>query len=159
MRPMNSFPDKSVAVALFLGLIGDDLTCNAQAQILGTAENFGVLAGTLVTNSGPSVIEGNIGVYPGNGIVGLGPGNMVPPGTIHAGDTVAQQAQADLTAAYNTLQGLPSQVNLTGLNLGGLVLPPAVYSFATSAQLTGVLTLNGLGNSAAQWVFQIGSTL
>jgi hypothetical protein len=54
---------------------------------------------------------------------------------------------------------MPSQVNLTGQNLGGLVLPPSVYSFASSAQLTGVLTLNGQGNSAAQWVFQIGSTL
>jgi uncharacterized protein YhjY with autotransporter beta-barrel domain len=54
---------------------------------------------------------------------------------------------------------LPSQVDLTGQNLGGLFLPPAVYSFATSAQLTGVLTLNGLGNTASQWVFQIGSTL
>ena len=102
---------------------------------------------------------GNVGVSPGGAIVGFPPGIVVPPGTFHAADAVAGQAQTDLTTAYNTLQGLPSQVNLTGQNLGGLVLPPAVYSFATSAQLTGVLTLNGLGNTAAQWVFQIGSTL
>ncbi|MET0194755.1 MAG: autotransporter domain-containing protein, partial [Hyphomicrobiaceae bacterium] len=74
-------------------------------------------------------------------------------------DAVAAQAQVELTAAYNSLQGLPSQFNLTGQNLGGLTLTPAVYTFATSAQLTGVLTLNGLGNPAAQFVFQIGSTL
>ena len=147
------------AVAIALGLMGLAAASDAEAQILGTAEDFGVLAGTTVTNTGPSVIQGNVGVSPGSAVVGFGPGIVVPPGTIHAGDAVAAQAQVDLTAAYNTLQGLPSQVNLTGQNLGGLVLPPAVYSFATSAQLTGVLTLNGLGNTASQWVFQIGTTL
>ena len=135
------------------------LAGNAHAQFLGTAEEFGVLAGTTVTNTGPSVIMGNIGVSPGSAIVGFPPGIVVPPGTIHAGNAVAAQAQVDLTTAYNTLMGLPSQVNLTGQNLGGLVLTAGVYSFATSAQLTGVLTLNGQGNTASQFVFQIGSTL
>jgi outer membrane autotransporter protein len=143
-----------VAMAALVSLAG-----YAQAQLLGTAEEFGVLAGTTVTNTGPSVIMGNIGVSPGAAIVGFPPGIVVPPGTIHAGNAVAAQAQVDLTTAYNTLMGLPSQVNLTGQNLGGLVLLPAVYNFATSAQLTGVLTLNGQGNTASQFVFQIGSTL
>jgi type VI secretion system secreted protein VgrG len=64
-----------------------------------------------------------------------------------------------LTTAYNTLRGLPTQVDLTGQNLGGLNLGPAVYSFATSAQLTGLLTLNGQGNANALFVFNIGSAL
>ena len=145
--------------AVVAALVGNIFVGDAQAQLLGTAEDFGVLAGTTVTNTGPSVIMGNIGVSPGSAIVGFPPGIVVPPGTIHAGNAVAAQAQVDLTTAYNTLMGLPSQVNLTGQNLGGLVLLPAVYSFATSAQLTGVLTLNGQGNSASQFVFQIGSTL
>ena len=133
---------------------------SAEAQILGpTLDDFGVLAGTTVTNTGPSVISGSVGVSPGSAVVGFPPGIVLPPGTIHAGDAVSAQAQAELTAAYNTLQALPSQVNLTGQNLGGLTLTPAIYTFATSAQLTGVLTLNGLGNPAAQFVFQIGSTL
>ena len=55
--------------------------------------------------------------------------------------------------------GRPAQFDLTGQDLGGKFLVPAVYAFAASAQLTGVLTLNGQGNSAAQFVFQIGSTL
>lgn len=91
--------------------------------------------------------------------MGFPPGIVVAPGVIHAADAVAGQAQVDLTTAYNTLQALPSQVSLTGQNLGGMTLGPAVYSFATSAQLTGLLTLNGQGNSASQFVFQIGSTL
>ena len=131
----------------------------AKAQILGTADSFGVLAGSTVTNTGPSVIMGNVGVAPGSAIVGFPPGIVLPPGTIHAGDAVAATAQVDLATAYTTLQALPSQFNLTGQNLGGMVLLPAIYSFATSAQLTGVLTLNGLGNPASQFVFQIGSTL
>ncbi len=102
---------------------------------------------------------GNVGVSPGNAIVGFPPGIVAPPGTIHAGDASAAQAQVDLTTAYNTLQGLPSQVDLTGQNLGGMTSAPADHSFVASAQLTGILTLNGQGNSAAQFVFQIGSTL
>jgi hypothetical protein len=133
---------------------------SAEAQVLGpTLDDFSVLAGTTVTNTGPSVISGSVGVSPGSAVVGFPPGMVLPPGTIHAADAVSAQAQAELTAAYNTLQALPSQVNLTGQNLGGLTLTPAIYTFATSAQLTGVLTLNGLGNPAAQFVFQIGSTL
>jgi outer membrane autotransporter protein len=156
---LNGEPFAVRTIIVSLGLVGSILVSDAQAQILGTAEDFGVLAGTTVTNTGPSVIMGNVGVSPGIAIVGFPPGIVVPPGTIHAGNAVAAQAQVDLTTAYNTLQGLPSQVDLTGQNLGGQVLLPAVYSFATSAQLTGVLTLNGQGNTASQFVFQIGSTL
>jgi outer membrane autotransporter protein len=149
----------AAAVGVLFGLIGSGLTTSAQAQYLGTAAFFGVLGGSTVTNTGTSVIQGNVGVWPGGAITGFPPGTVLPPGTIHAGDAVAQQAQSDLTVAYNALQGLPSQVDLTGQDLGGLTLGPAVYSFVTSAQLTGILTLDGQGNSAAQWVFQIGSTL
>ncbi|MGZ5865812.1 MAG: ice-binding family protein [Xanthobacteraceae bacterium] len=132
---------------------------HAQGPSLGTAASFGVLAGSTVTNTGSSVIQGNVGVWPGNAVIGFPPGIIVPPFTIHAGDAVAQQAQVDNTTAFNTLAGLPAQFNLTGQNLGGMSLGPAVYSFATSAQLTGVLTLNGQGNPNAVFVFQIGSTL
>ena len=146
-------------LASLLSFSGLVLSTSAEAQILGTADSFGVLAGSTVTNTGSSVLEGNVGVSPGSAVVGFPPGIVVPPGTIHAGDAVAGQAQVDVTTAYNTLQGLPAQFNLTGQDLGGMFLGPAVYAFAASAQLTGVLTLNGQGNSAAQFVFQIGSTL
>ena len=48
---------------------------------------------------------------------------------------------------------------MTGTDLGGLTLTPGVYCFSTSAQLTGPLTLNALGDPNAVWVFRIGSTL
>ena len=65
-------------------------------------------------------------------------------------------AQNSITTAYNALAGQACDVDLTGIDLGGLTLTPGVYCFSSSAQLTGTLTLNGLGNPGAVWVFQIG---
>lgn len=141
-----------------LGLMGMALAGAAQAQ-LGTAEDFAVLAGTTVTNTGSSVIGGSVGLSPGLAVIGFPPGVILPPGAIHAGDAVAAQAQIDLTNAYVSLMARPTDVDLTGTDLGGKTLIPAVYNFASSAQLTGLLTLNGLGNSASEFVFKIGSSL
>ena len=125
---------------------------------LGAAGSYAVLAGSTVTNTGSSVLSGNLGVWPGTAVTGFPPG-MVTKGTIHAGDAAAAQAQNALTAAYNAAMNLPSTATLTGQDLGGMTLTPGVYFFASSAQLTGKLTLNNLGNPNAQVVFQIGSTL
>jgi hypothetical protein len=132
----------------------------SSAQIsLGTAASFGVLAGSTVTNTGASVIAGNLGVSPGSSVTGFPPGIVTPPSTIHAADAVAAQAQSDLTTAYNAIAGTPTGTDLTGMDLGGLTLTPGVYGFSTSAQLTGTLTLNALGNPSAVFIFKIGSTL
>jgi hypothetical protein len=132
---------------------------SARADLLGTAANFAVLAGSTVTNTGSTTISGNLGVWAGTAVTGFPPGVVVPPSVIHAGDAVAQLAQNDNTTAYNTLAGLPFVENLTGQDLGGLVLTPGVYHFDSSAQLTGTLTLNAEGSDNALFVFQIGSTL
>jgi hypothetical protein len=128
----------------------------AQANVpLGSAVNFAVLAGSTVTNTGLSVIAGNVGVSPGSAINGFPPGIVTPPATTYAAGAVAATAQNDLTTAYNNAMTQASTSNLTGQNLGGLILGPGVYTFNTSAQLTGTLTLNGAGF----YIFQIGSTL
>ena len=105
----------------------------------------------------PLVITGDLGVWPGTSITGFPPG--IVNGTIHDGDAVAMQAQIDALTAYNFLQGLPSNQNLTGQNLGGLELTPGVYTFNSSAQLTRQLILNFEGLSNQNFVFQIGSAL
>lgn len=131
----------------------------ATAPSLGTAASFAVLAGSTVTNTGPTIVNGNLGVSPGSAVTGFPPGIVTPPGTIHAGDAVAAQAQSDTTAAYNSLAGQPCNFNLTGQDLGGKTLIAGVYCFSTSAQLTGPLTLNGQGNPNSVFIFQIGTTL
>ena len=132
---------------------------------LGTAADFSVLAGSTVTNTGPTVISadasfgGNLGVSPGSAVTGFPPGIVTPPGTIHIADGPASNAQADLTIAYNSAAGRPCDVNLTSQDLGGLTLTTGVYCYDTSAQLTGTLTLNAEGNPDAVFIFQVGSTL
>jgi hypothetical protein len=131
----------------------------AAAQIsLGTAQSFGVLGGSTVTNTGATTVNGNVGVSPGTAVTGFPPG-VVVGGAIHANDAVAVQAQSDLTTAYNEIAATPCTVDLTGQNLGGLTLTPGVYCFSSSAQLTGALTLDALGNPNALFLFKIGSTL
>jgi hypothetical protein len=131
----------------------------ARAQVaLGTASSFAVLGGSTVTNTGATIVTGDLGVSPGSAVTGFPPG-VVTGGTIHAADAAAAQAQSDLTTAYNTAAGTPCGVDLTGQNLGGLTLTPGVYCFTTSAALTGTLTLNFQGNPNASFLFKIGSTL
>jgi hypothetical protein len=129
------------------------------AQIpLGTAQSFGVLAGSTVTNTGASTVTGNIGVSPGTAVTGFPPG-VVIGGAIHNNDAVAVQAQSDLTTAFNDIAATPCTVDLTGQNLGGLTLTPGVYCFTSTAQLTGALTLDALGNPNALFLFKIGTAL
>ena len=128
------------------------------APSLGTASGFAVLGGSTVINTGATTIVGNLGVAPGVTITGFPPG-VISGGTVDAGDAVAQQAETDVTTAYNVLAGDTCDQDLTGTDLGGLTLQQGVYCFSTSAQLTGTLTLDAQGNADAVFIFQIGSTL
>lgn len=126
---------------------------------LGTAADFAVLGGSTVTNTGATVVNGELGVSPGSSVTGFPPGIVMPPGTIHLADGVAGQAQTDLTTAYNGITGMPALVDLTGTDLGGLTLTPSVYGFTSSATLTGTLTLDAQGDPNAIFIFKIGSSL
>lgn len=132
---------------------------------LGTAGDFSVLAGSTVTNTGDTVINadagqgGDLGVSPGSEVTGFPPGIVTPPGTIEIANGPANNAQADLTIAYNNAASRPCAPNLSGQDLGGMTLTTGVYCFDTSAQLTGTLTLDAEGNPDAVFIFQVGSTL
>jgi type VI secretion system secreted protein VgrG len=127
-------------------------------SLLGSADNFAVLAGSGITNTGTSTITGDIGSFPTDPVHG-GTITFLSYGTDHGSDNVTEQAQTDLTIAYNYLAAQSPISDLTGQDLGGLVLLPGVYKFDTAAQLTGTLTLDASGNSSAVFIFQIGSTL
>jgi hypothetical protein len=120
---------------------------------LGTAGSFAVIGGQTVTNTGPSALNGNLGVSPGSAITGFPPG--IVHGAIHKADAVALQAQKDVTTAYVQAASQSCNHTLTGQDLGGKSLTSGVYCFASSAQLTGKVTLSGGG----VFIFQVGSKL
>ena len=142
--------------ALATMLIGAGGAQAAQPRVgLGTAQSFAVLAGSTVTNTGPSVIKGDLGVSPGTAVTGFPPGTV--NGTIHSADAVAAQAQADTTTAYNDAAGRSPTSAITA-DLGGRTLVAGVYR-GTTLGLTGTLTLDAQGDQSAVFVFQAGSTL
>jgi len=144
----------SFSLAALVVLIWPATALAATDPGLGGAGSFAVLAGTTVTNTGPSWITGELGVAPGSAVTGFPPGTSGPQ---HLGDSVATTAQTNLTAAYTNAmnQPCPGTNNFTGVNLGGKILVPGVYCQTTAPTLTGTLTLNGSG----VYIFQIGSTL
>ena len=143
----------SLALLLAVGLASG---AQAASVGLGTTDSFGVLGGSAVTNTGPSVIGGDLGVSPGTAVSGFPPGTVT--GTIHGNDAVTQQAQSDLITAYNDAAGRSSTATVSG-DLAGRTLTPGVYTSASSLGLSGDLTLNANGDPNAVFVFQAGSTL
>ena len=168
MKTQNRIRRTSISVAVLLAVLLVLSASNAAIVTsiptvdLGTSAAFAVLAGSTVTNTGSSLIGGsvggNVGVWPGTAIVGFPPG-VISDGVEHAGDATAQQAQTDLTAAYLDAAGRPSTLDLSGQDLGGKTLTTGVYTFISSAQLTGTLTLDAQGDPDAVFIFQIGSAL
>jgi hypothetical protein len=140
------------------------ITTSAHADLLGTAGSFAVLGGSATTNTGATTLTGDYGVAPGTSL-GLTGVTLTGASAPEDDNAFAAQAQNDLTTAYLSLMALLPTTNLTGQNLAGMTLTSGVYSFDSSAFLTGssaspgVLTLNAQGLNNQFFVFQIGSTL
>jgi hypothetical protein len=124
---------------------------------LGTAAPFGVLGASGVSNTGSSVIDGDVGVSPDTALGGFPPGTISAGSAFHPTDGVAAQAQFDLDTAMVTAASLTP--NVSGLaNLTGMSLVPGVYAGGElSIDAGGILTL--AGNSTSVWVFTASSTL
>jgi type VI secretion system secreted protein VgrG len=150
----------AVAVSTLLAMA---ISAKGQAVSLGSAANFAIISSQGISSSGTTVITGNIALSPLTSITGFTfsstPGAGVVTGDVHYNDEIAVQAQTDALSTFNTLAGLSYTSNLTGLDLGGMILTPGVYYFSSSAGLSGNLTLNTEGNSNAVFTFLIGSTL
>jgi hypothetical protein len=139
-------------VVLTLGL-----AARAQQQTavnLGSAGTYAVLAATTVTNTGASIINGNLGVWPGSAVTGFGPGLV--NGIEDADDVAAHHAEASLTIAYEDAKGRTA-VNIGSLagDISGLTLAPGLYKSTSTLSLAGTLTLHGSG----VYIIQIASGL
>jgi len=145
------------AFAVAGGLALDSTVVLPEAPVkLATAGAYSVLAGTSVINTGATTTSGDVGVSPGTVITGFPPG--ITSGSTHVNDISAQQAQIDLTAAYNDAAARPSTASLSG-NLGGRTLTAGVYSAAAALTLNGTLLLDGQGNTNGVFILQLASTL
>lgn len=155
---------RSLALA---GLLAASLTTAALASSaqaaskvpLGTASEFAVLAGTSVTNTGPTrITTRDVGVFPGTSVTGFPPGRLIK-GVIRRGDSVAAKAKLDLRSAYNNAEGQSTTEAVPGGDLTGRTLRPGVYSADSSLFLNGPLTLDGRGDPDAVFIFKAGSSL
>ena len=118
--------------------------------------NFSVLAGSTVTNTGSTVISGDVGVSPGTAVTGFPPG--LAGGAIHSADGAAAQAQTALTTGYLDAAGRSGGTTVAG-DLVGRTFTAGVYKSTSSLAISGDVTLDAQGNSAAVFIFQISSTL
>ena len=142
-------------------IVGSTTTTTGPPQAavpLGSAANFVVLAGSMVGNTGPTMVTGDLGVSPGSAVTGFPPG--VVNGMTHAADPTAAQAQMDLMTAFNDAAGRTvGAVSVSG-NLGGQTLTPGLYKSTSSLAISsGDLTLDAQGNANGVFIFQMASTL
>lgn len=148
----------TVGAAVVLLTAGLTVSVNSATSeiLLGDATSFAVLAGTTMTNTGPSTVLGDIGVSPGD--TNPGYDEMTHTGALHLADTAADNAQVDLITAYDDAAGrTPSTV---ATELGATTKGPGVYdSLAGTFGITGTLTLDADGDPDAFFIFQMGTTL
>jgi hypothetical protein len=122
---------------------------------LGTSEGFSVLAGSTVTNTGPTTMFGDLGLSPGSSVTGA-PHVL---GETHVDDAVAIGAKSALTTAYNDAASRPSDGS-AGTDLTGQTFTAGVRTASSSLLLSaGSVTLDAQGNPNAVFIFQVGTTL
>jgi hypothetical protein len=166
-RARSSFRRRGTSCVLALGafLLIQPLSdaaafTNPAAPSLGLAAPFGVLAGAGVTNSGNTVIDGDLGTSPTPAITGFPPGTVTPPGAIHAADATADNAQLAAGNAYGAAASASPDIVFAPVHdLGGETYTAGVYNDPSSLAITGTVTLDAENNPDAVFIFQAGSTL
>lgn len=155
-RPRKYFPLLVGACLSTLAMSATDARAQQSAVGLGTAGSYAVLAGSTVTNTGPTTINGDLGISPGTALTGFPPGTI--NGATHLADAAAAQAQADLTVAYDDAASRTPASTVTG-DLGNQTLAPGVYRSGSSLGLTGTVTLDGQNNADSVFIIQVASAL
>lgn len=120
-----------------------------------------ILAFSTVTNTGPTIVNGDLDLTPGSAVVGFPPGTIIN-GVQNIANTAANNVRTAASNYFTALNALPCSVTfgaafdlstLSPINCG--VTP--VICATSSALMTGPLILNGVAGSSC--TFLIGSTL
>ncbi len=196
LQTVGSVPMSAHAIRRFLVMLGGSGNADTEAAIdeilplmsgspvgpqvglmtglMGAFASYELIAATAITNTGSSVITGDVGIAPndlsfitgfgapsggsfGSGAIIAGAGSIV--GAAHGDDATAIASRVQAESAYTNLRARTGAIDKSGIDLGTLTLTPGVYSYSSSAALTGTLTLDALGDPNAQWIFQISTTL
>ena len=144
----------AIALMLATGTVAmTGLTALAgQSPALGAATGFTILGGSGVSCTN-STVAGDSG-----SLITVTQTPSCSLAGVHEGDAAATTAFSDFAVAYDQVASMTCDPanNLTGQELGGMTLPPNVYCFDTTADLTsGALTLSGPADGI--WIFQIGT--
>ncbi|MGJ9413353.1 ice-binding family protein [Aeromicrobium sp. CF4.19] len=169
LKPLVACVGAAALIAMTASFGGDARAADASTPVeLGTADQFGVLAYSAITNTDTVLdrtrIEGDIGVSePPSPITGIDDEqNLVPPSQNRGGDAVTQEAKLDLDTAYE--EAALAEGESIGAELAGERLVGGVYEAPVSFLLSnGTLTLDG-GNtdgspSNSVFIFQTSETL
>ena len=155
-------PVIATAVVAIVALIIPAISNAAQPTVnLGSTSNFAVLAGSGITNTGPTTVSGTAGGDMGSDPTPAFTGDtlVTTTGTKYtAPSAVVTAAKTALITAYDDAAGRTPATTVTA-DLGGQTLVGGVYNAAAAMALTGTLTLDGQNNPDAVWIFQAGSTL
>lgn len=146
--------------ALLVAACKDDTTGLGGGPVvpsLGSAQTYGILAGSAVTCGGPvGTVSADVGLHPQSAISGFP--TCTISGTTNVANPAALAAQTALTAAYDALAALACGTTITA-DLGGTTLAPGVYCSGSTVGVTGPLTLDGRGSANATFVIRAASAL
>ena len=142
-----------------------------------TADDFAVLAGSAISDTGTTTVTGNVGLSPATGTAITGITCDEVTGTIYdtnggyagggGGSTACLMtngglltiAKNDLATAYDDAAGRPTTLQVA-TELGGTTLPDGTYDSATGTfGLTGTVTLDGQGDPGAVFIFKMATSL
>lgn len=146
------------AISATQGALSGSTNFNVTAAVvaginLGAATNFGVLAGNSITNNsgGLTLVTGDVG----------SPSQTVDPVQVagftnYKSGAILANALADLQVAITDANSRTCTVSsASGIDLGGLTLPPGVYCYAGAITMTGTFTMSGPG----LYIFRTSTTL
>jgi len=157
MKKLKNVAVVALVVTVAVALSGLVVARAATRVGLGSADNFAVLAGSTITNTGSSVISGDLGLTPGTEVTGFPAG--IINGVRQVANPIAVQAQVDLTTAYLNATG-QTPVSTIPTELGGTTKTAGIYDSTDGTfGITGTLTLDGQGNPDAVFIFKTASTL